>query len=83
MKTRGEKVIAFIERYCLAPEGDHIGKPIVLEEFQRKFILEIYDNPYVTHTAYLSIARKNGKTLPGRHEMTSGCSSSVISQTTR
>lgn len=62
MKTRGEKVIAFIERYCLAPEGDHIGKPIVLEEFQRKFILEIYDNPYVTHTAYLSIARKNGKT---------------------
>lgn len=62
MKTRGEKIVAFIERYCLAPEGDHIGKPIVLEEFQRKFILDIYDNPYVTHTAYLSIARKNGKT---------------------
>ena len=60
--TRGEKVIAFIQRFCLAPEGDHIGKPIVLEEFQRKFILDIYDNPYVTHTAYLSIARKNGKT---------------------
>lgn len=60
--TRGERVIAFIERYCLAPEGDHIGKPIKLEQFQRKFILEIYDNPYVTHSAYLSIARKNGKT---------------------
>jgi phage terminase large subunit-like protein len=60
--TRGEKVCAFIEKYCLAPEGDHIGKPIKLEAFQRKFILEIYDNPIGTHSAYLSIARKNGKT---------------------
>lgn len=60
--SRGEKVCAFIEKYCLAPEGDHIGKPIKLEAFQRKFILEIYDNPVGTHSAYLSIARKNGKT---------------------
>ncbi len=60
--TRGEKVIAFIERYCLTPEGKHIGKPIVLEPFQRKFLLDIYDNPHGTHTAILSIARKNGKT---------------------
>lgn len=60
--TRGEKVCAFIEKYCLTPEGDHIGKPIKLEPFQRKFLLEIYDNPYGTHSAYLSIARKNGKT---------------------
>ncbi len=60
--TRGEKVCSFIEKYCLAPEGDHIGKPIRLEQFQRKFILEIYDNPVGTHSAYLSIARKNGKT---------------------
>jgi phage terminase large subunit-like protein len=60
--TRGERVIAFIEKYCLAPEGDHIGKPIRLDPFQIKFILEVYDNPFVTHSAYLSIARKNGKT---------------------
>ncbi len=60
--TRGQKVVAFIETYCLTPEGDHIGKPLKLEPFQRKFILDIYSNPYVTHTAYLSIARKNGKT---------------------
>lgn len=60
--TRGEKVCAFIEGYCLAPEGQHIGKPIKLEEFQRKFVLQIYDNPVGTHTAILSIARKNGKT---------------------
>lgn len=60
--TRGQKVCAFIERYCLAPEGDQIGKPMKLEPFQRKFCLDIYDNPYGTHSAYLSIARKNGKT---------------------
>lgn len=60
--TRGQKVCAFIETYCLAPEGDKIGEPMKLEPFQRKFVLEIYDNPYVTHSAYLSIARKNGKT---------------------
>lgn len=60
--TRGEKVCAFIEKYCLAPEGDLIGKPIALLPFQRKFILDIYDSPVGTHTAILSIGRKNGKT---------------------
>lgn len=60
--TRGEKVCAFIEAYCLTPEGDHIGRPMKLEPFQRRFIIEIYDNPVGTHSAYLSIARKNGKT---------------------
>jgi phage terminase large subunit-like protein len=60
--TRGEKVVAFIETYCCAPEGEHIGKPIKLNPFQRKFVLEIYDNPIGTHTAILSIGRKNGKT---------------------
>lgn len=33
-----------------------------LEPFQRRFVLDIYDNPAGTHTAILSIARKNGKT---------------------
>lgn len=61
-QTRGERVCAFIETYCLAPEGDNIGKPIKLEKFQRRFILDIYDNPMKTHSAYLSIAKKNGKT---------------------
>lgn len=60
--TKGEKVIAFIEYYCRVPDGQHLGKPLKLAEFQKKFILDIYDNPHGTHTAYLSIARKNGKT---------------------
>lgn len=60
--TRGERVCAFIEKFCKVPEGKLIGQPIQLAPFQRKFILDIYDNPAGTHTAYLSIARKNGKT---------------------
>ena len=60
--TRGERVVAFIERYCLTPEGQHVGKPIKLAPFQKKFIKAIYDNKRGTHTAHLSIARKNGKT---------------------
>lgn len=60
--TRGERVIAFIEAYCLVPEGEHVGKPIQLDAFQRKFILEVYDNPHGTRRAILSIGRKNGKT---------------------
>lgn len=60
--TRGGRVIAFIEAYCLVPEGEHVGKPIQLDAFQRKFILEVYDNPHGTRRAILSIGRKNGKT---------------------
>ena len=29
--------------------------------FQKKFILDVYDNPAGTSRAYLSVARKNGK----------------------
>jgi len=61
-RTRGEKVIAFIEEYCLVPEGDKVNQPVVLAPFQKKFILAIYDNPQVTDTAILSISRKNAKT---------------------
>lgn len=59
--TRGEKVIAFIESYCRVPEGKHVGKPIRLVAFQRDFIRAIYDAPRPVRRAYLSIARKNGK----------------------
>jgi phage terminase large subunit-like protein len=59
--TRGERVIAFIERYCLVPEGKLVGKPVRLVPFQKKFILDVYDNPAGTTEGILSIARKNGK----------------------
>ena len=59
--TRGERVIAFIERYCRVPEGKLVGQPVRLIAFQKRFILEVYDNPHGTTEGILSIARKNGK----------------------
>ena len=61
--TRGERVIAFVEKFCRVPEGKKVGQPIVLDPFQKKFILEVYDNPVcATVEGILSMARKNGKT---------------------
>lgn len=59
--TRGERVIAFIHKYLKVPEGAKVGQPIVLAQFQRDFILAIYDSPRKVRRAYLAIARKNGK----------------------
>lgn len=59
--TRAARVIAFIERFCLTPDGAHVNKPMVLAEFQKKFIRDVYDNPAGTRRAILSVSRKNGK----------------------
>ena len=61
--TRADAVIQFVERYCLTPEGEHVGKPVELAEFQKDFIRAVYDNPNGTRRALLSMARKNGKTV--------------------
>lgn len=58
--TRAARIITFIERYCLTPDGEHVGKPLVLAEFQKQFIRDVYDND--TRRAILSVSRKNGKT---------------------
>lgn len=60
--TRAARIVEFIERYAMTPDGEQVGRPMVLAEFQRKFITDVYDNPAGTRRAYLSIARKNGKT---------------------
>lgn len=62
MMTRGDRVIAFIERYCNIPEGPMVGQPVKLAPFQKKFIIDVYDNPHGTRMAILSIGRKNAKT---------------------
>lgn len=59
--TRADRVIRFVERYCIVPEGASVGQPIVLADFQKDFIRDIYDNPKGTRRAYLAVARKNGK----------------------
>ncbi|MCC8618916.1 terminase large subunit [Xanthomonas vesicatoria] len=62
MDSRAGRVIAFIEKYCLTPDGAKVGEPMILAEFQKDFIRDVYDNPADTRRAYLSIGRKNGKT---------------------
>ena len=59
--TRGQKVCQFIEQFCPVPEVKFVCQPMKLMPFQRKFILDVYDNPKGTSRAYLSVARKNGK----------------------
>jgi phage terminase large subunit-like protein len=64
--TDAEKVMQFVHKECLVPEGALVGTPITLLPFQRAFIRSIYDNKdsegnRLTKTAILSIARKNGK----------------------
>src|SRR5690606_41464686 len=62
MSRRAEKIIRFIESYCVTPEGALVGQPMVLADFQRDFIRQVYDNPAGTRRAILSVSRKNGKT---------------------
>ena len=61
METRADRVIKFIENYLIVPEGEFVGKPLVLADFQKQFIRDVYDNPHGTRRAYLSMARKNAK----------------------
>ena len=63
--TRGERNVRWIEKYCRVPSGPKatVGKPLKLAPFQRKFLLDIFDNPFPTRHAYLSVGRKAGKTL--------------------
>ena len=60
--TRAEKIIRFIQEYCRVPEGALVGQPMVLADFQKDFIREVYSNPAGTRRAILSVSRKNGKT---------------------
>lgn len=51
----------FAEKYLKVPEGANVGAPLRFEKFQEQFIVAILDNPAGTRRAYLSVARKNGK----------------------
>lgn len=60
--TNGEKVIRFIEEVLPCPGGHGAGEKMKLQDWQKRFITDIYDNPKAkTRKAILSIARKNGK----------------------
>src|SRR5580765_724965 len=65
-KERAQDVIRFIELLTV-PSGKGQGKPFVLQEWQKRFIRDIYEpvdanGRRVVRRAVLSMARKNGKT---------------------
>jgi len=60
--TRAERNIAWIERYCVIPEGRDLGKPVRLRAWQKRDLRKIYDNPAGTRRAIISFGKKNGKT---------------------
>jgi phage terminase large subunit-like protein len=61
-KVTGADVIAFIETCLFVPEGQHVGKPLALQSWQKDWIRTVYDNPAGTRRAMLSTPRKNAKT---------------------
>jgi len=66
--SRADRVIKFIHKYILVPEGILVGKPMELLAEQIDFIRAVYDNcdPYtkalITRRGIFSMPRKNGKT---------------------
>ncbi|MBN9573788.1 MAG: terminase large subunit [Alicycliphilus denitrificans] len=60
--TRAERIIEFVQRYLRVPEGKDVGQPMVLADFQKQFIVDVFDNPHGTRRAILSQGRKGGKT---------------------
>jgi len=61
-RVTGNDIIHFIHGNCFIPEGQHVGKPFILDNWQQREIHRIYDNKHGTRRAILSFARKNGKT---------------------
>ena len=63
----GEKPIKFIENYCVHVKGKWAQKPFLLEEWQKKFIREIFGwkvketGVRKYRQVYLELPRKNGK----------------------
>ena len=64
-KTLGNRVIKFIENYCVHSTGDYLGKPFILRDWQKEIILEMFairdDGSFKYHTAYISTPKGNGK----------------------
>jgi hypothetical protein len=51
--TRGQKICAFIEHYCLIPEGAQFGSPVKLMKFQRKKEAEVRQHQIAATIRYI------------------------------
>jgi phage terminase large subunit-like protein len=65
-EAAGRFVCDFIERFCRQSKGRWRGKPLVLLDWQRDFLMRLFgwkraDGFRRFQTAYLEVAKKNGK----------------------
>jgi len=61
-KSRGQRNIDWIEKFCRVPEGPNLGDQLELRPWQKRELKKIYDNPAGTRRAIISWGRKNAKT---------------------
>ena len=67
-KIEADKAISFIEKFCTHTKGEKAGTPLILEDWQRKIVADIFGwknkktgfRKY--RTVFIEVPRKNGKT---------------------
>jgi phage terminase large subunit-like protein len=68
-QAAADRVVSFIEKFCKHHEGEWGGKPIKLEEWQKRDVIgpifgwKRADGTRRFRTAYIEIPRKNGKSF--------------------
>jgi hypothetical protein len=63
-----DRACEFIETFCVQSQGEWAGRPLVLAEWQRTIIRDVFgwmrgDGTRQFRTVYVEIPRKNGKAL--------------------
>lgn len=65
-RSQGWRVIRWIERYCCHTNGEWVGKPFRLLDWQKRLILELFevdaDLLRIYRWALIGVPKKNGKT---------------------
>jgi len=60
--SRSQDAIDFVEEFCKIPEGMFVGQKLVLDEFQKKFYRDLFNEKRKIRRAIWSMAKKNAKT---------------------
>jgi hypothetical protein len=64
--SRAERNIRWIEANLRVPEGAHVGRPMILREWQRDILRKIYDNLVGTRRAIITFGRNCSSRLTSR-----------------
>lgn len=60
---RAERNIRWCEEHLRIPEGEFVGKPLVMADYMKEDFRLIFNNPHGTRRAIISRGRKNAKTV--------------------